>query len=218
MTSVQRFANGIRTGLEADRQRIVQASVTALPWSRESIDIRNRAQAEMLEDHVRRGERVLDVGCGSGYLSNCLQEMYAVEATGLDIRDFRTKPIAFQSFDGTSIPFPDKSFDHVLLSFTLHHSHDPMTLIRECHRVARRSIMAFEDLPQNRPGEMLVALHVDAYRLLYRTGTPRSAAYRAALDWLGEQAVNVVRTPMPYEWIDRIYVPRFLLVHKLSEE
>ena len=78
----------------------------------------------------------------------------------MDVKDFRVAPIAFRTFDGTSIPFADKAFDHVVLCFTLHHSHDPMALIQECRRVARRSIIVFEDLPDSRFGKLKVSLHV----------------------------------------------------------
>jgi SAM-dependent methyltransferase len=217
MTTVQRFADGIRTRLLAGGQRISRASVTARPWSRESIAMRNRNQSEMLRDYIRRGNSVLDVGCGTGHLTKCLEEMYAAEATGLDVKDFRVAPIPFRDFDGASIPFPDQTFDHVVLSFTLHHSHDPMTLIQECRRVARRSILVFEDLPDSRFGRILVSLHVELFRRYFRLKLP-GGDYRSALAWLGGKAVNVVRTAMPYEWFDHLYVPRFLHVYALSDD
>jgi len=205
MTAVQRLAEGIR-----------QASVTARPWSRESIAMRNRNQAGMLRDYIRPGDSVLDVGCGTGYLTKSLEENLGAQATGLDVQDFRVAQVPFCEFDGISIPFPDRTFDHVILSFTLHHCHDPMALIRECRRVARRNIMAFEDLPEGRFGRMLVALHVEAFRRQYRL-EQKGGDYRSALGWLGDMALKVVRNPMPYEWFDHLYVPRFLLVYKLSE-
>lgn len=102
---------------------------------------RLRDQAGALAGRLNRDDRLLDVGCGTGYLSAYLQDMHGVQATGVDVTDFRRTPIPFQLFDGTSIPFPDRSFDHVVLSEVLHHSHDPVALVKECHRVAQRSIM-----------------------------------------------------------------------------
>src|SRR6266403_4053040 len=113
MTAEQTLANGIRTRLQAGRQRISRASLKA-PWSRQAMAIRLRNQAEMLADYVRRGDSILDVGCGTGYLCKYLEEMYGAEPTGLDVKDFRVAPIAFRNFDGTSIPFADKAFDHVV--------------------------------------------------------------------------------------------------------
>lgn len=205
MTTVQRLTDGIR-----------QASASARPGSRESVAMRNRTQAEMLADDIRPGDSVLDVGCGTGYLTECLTETFGAEATGLDVRDFRVAQVPFREFDGTSIPFPDRSFDHVVLSFTLHHCQDPMALIQECRRVARRTILAFEDMPEGRFGRVMVALHIADFRRKFRL--EKAGDYRSALAWLGDQAVEVVRTPMPFEWFDRLYAPRVLLAYELPQD
>jgi ubiquinone/menaquinone biosynthesis C-methylase UbiE len=179
--------------------------------------MRLRSQAEMVGDYVSRGDNVLDVGCGTGYLAQYLNEMYAAKLTGLDVKDFSVAPIDFHRFDGVSIPFPDGAFDHVVLSFVLHHSYDPMTLIQECHRVARRSIIVFEDLPDSPLDRILVSVHVWIFQRFYRLKSPKSD-YRSALVWLGDKAANVVRTLMPVEWFDVLYrVPRFLVVYELSD-
>src|SRR4029077_13578419 len=102
--------------------------------------VRLREQAAALADYVHQGDSVLDVGCGTGDLSAYLREMYGAVPTGIDVKDFRETDIEFSEFGGTSIPFPDRSFDHVILSEVLHHSHDPVTLISECRRVARRRV------------------------------------------------------------------------------
>jgi SAM-dependent methyltransferase len=49
-------------------------------------------------------------------------------------------------YDGLHIPFPDDSFDVVLLIFALHHADDPAAVLREARRVCRRHVIAFEDV------------------------------------------------------------------------
>jgi SAM-dependent methyltransferase len=175
--------------------------------------VRLRDQAEALAGYVGQGDSVLDVGCGTGHLSADLREMYGVEPSGVDVKDFRRAQVPFRLFDGTSIPFADKGFDHVVLSEVLHHSHDPMALIKECHRVARRSIIVFEDLPDGRLGKLVLYVHVEAFARYYRY--PRRpahiGAYRRALDWLDDRAPCVARIPQPPEWFT-VY-PRVLLVY-----
>ena len=180
-----------------------------------SIRARNRRQAGMLAGLLDRGESILDVGCGTGYLANHLGDLYGVDPTGVDIRDARALPIAFSSFDGTSIPFPDNSFDHVVLSYVLHHADDPLALARECHRIARRSVIVFEELPHSRPGKLLLAFHVALFARYYSIGRPSSAAYHSALAWLNDQAVDVARVALPPNWLKYLYL-RFLLVYTLD--
>jgi SAM-dependent methyltransferase len=178
-------------------------------------------QAEMLGDHLLPDSSVLDVGCGTGHFPKYLEEMYGVKSTGLDVADINETDIAFAVFDGTRIPLPDQSFDHVVLSFTLHHAHEPMSLIQECRRVARRSVLVFEDMPDNRYGRWFLKFHVELFRLYYKLRPVHDADYRRALEWLGNDAVNVVEVQMPSQWFTReggwfYRVPRFLLVYELG--
>jgi ubiquinone/menaquinone biosynthesis C-methylase UbiE len=201
-----------RGPLATVRQSLSRGSVVTA-----HIRARNRRQADMLAGHLDRGDSILDVGCGTGYLANQLRETYGVKPTGVDIRDVRVSPIAFSSFDGISIPFPDKSFDHIVLSFVLHHANDPLALARECHRVARRSVIVFVELPYSRPGKLLLAFHVALFARYYSIGRPSSAAYHSALAWLAGQAVDVARVALPPDWLKYLYL-RFLLVYTLPIE
>lgn len=174
---------------------------------------RLREQAEALADYVGPADTVLDVGCGTGLLSAYLREMYGVVPTGIDVEDIRKTDIAFTEFDGTSIPFPDNSFDHVVLSEVLHHSHDPVRLIAECDRVARRRIMVFEDLPEGLVGRLALQAHVRAFAHHHRYPfrPARLDEYRQALAWLATKAIAVTRIIQSTE---RLTVsPRVLLVY-----
>ncbi len=204
------------TAVERIKTRARQAFITARPWSKESIEIRNRNQAAMLSDRVKPGESVLDVGCGTAYLTKTVEEVLGAEVTGLDVQDFRLAQVPFKQFDGLTIPFPDQSFDHIILSFTLHHCQDPQRMVEQCRRVARRSIMAFEDLPSGRFGEIQVKMHVANFRRRFKLAH-KGGDYRAALAWLHERASHVVQVPLPHEWFDHFYVPRYLLVYHLSD-
>lgn len=202
-------AEKIRTRYRAERQRFSEAQYVLRPPER------LRVQAEALGDYLHSGDSVLDVACGTGYLSAHMQEMYGVTACGVDVRDFRQAQIPFQLFDGTSIPFPDKSFDHVVLSEVLHHSHDPMALLTECLRVARRSIILFEDMPEGRVGKLILYLHVRIFarRYDYPFKAASIRAYRSALAWLHDQTSCIARIPQEPEWFT-VY-PRVLLVYEL---
>src|SRR3954453_9120231 len=141
--------------------------------------VRLREQAAALADYVREGDTVLDVGCGTGHLSAYLREMYGAVPTGIDVKDFRETEIDFSAFDGSSIPFPDRSFDHVILSEVLPHSHDPVGLISECRRVARRRVIVFEDMPEGLLGKAALYARVHAFAR-YPLPPARPDEYRKA--------------------------------------
>ncbi|OBI89833.1 class I SAM-dependent methyltransferase [Mycobacterium asiaticum] len=220
MTALQRFFTDDRrrTDRRANWRRAGRrAQATLIPWSPRVLGKRLESQALMLGDHIGRGDTVLDVGCETGHLCQYLAEMHGAITTGIDVHDAVTTPIDFSVFDGRSIPFPDNAFDHVVLSFVLHHCNDPMGLIKECRRVARRSIIAFEDLPETRVEKALTKFHIGAFRLAYRLEI--AGDYRTALQWIEEQAVEVSETPLPLDWFDVLYrVPHVMLIYKLAND
>lgn len=94
-----------------------------------------------------------------------------------------------------------------MISGVLQHSHDPSALIKDCDRVARRSIIVFEDMPDGRLGKLILYLHVELFARYYRYPfrPARIAEYRSALLWLADKARRVVRIPQPPEWLS-LYV------------
>lgn len=93
------------------------------------------------------GKRVLDIGCGNGYvLSRYARHGAAVAGidlteTALELsrRRFALEGLAgeFRRTDGNSIPYPDASFDIVCSMGVLHHIEDPRPMLREAARVLR---------------------------------------------------------------------------------
>jgi ubiquinone/menaquinone biosynthesis C-methylase UbiE len=105
----------------------------------------------LVEPHLLGARRVLDLGCGSGYVAWQLAQRFPGEVATVDIGDFRRVPTpGFTLFDGLALPFPDDHFDVVLFSFVLHHVADvykPL-LLAEARRVARQKVLVLEDTPR----------------------------------------------------------------------
>ena len=89
------------------------------------------------------GERVLDVGCGIGYLSGLAAEV-GVEVCGVDMSSaalkhgaslVRRQPFACAGAD--QLPFPDDSFDKVIFADVIEHVPDDGAALREIWRVCR---------------------------------------------------------------------------------
>lgn len=220
MTAVSRSSSADRARADRRagwRRAWRRAQATLIPWSPRVLGKRLESQAAMLGDHIKQGDTVLDVGCETGHLCQFLAEMHGATATGIDVHDARTIPIDFSVFDGKSIPFEDNAFDHVVLSFVLHHCNDPMALIKECRRVARRSIVAFEDLPETRVEKTLTKIHIGLFKVAYRLES--AGDYRTALEWLGDNATSVTETPLPLDWFDVLYrVPHVMLTYQLPND
>jgi SAM-dependent methyltransferase len=92
---------------------------------------------------VRRGDRVLDVCCGSGRTAGAAAQRGAV-ATGLDFARAmvevarREQPSAtFDEGDAEALPYADSTFDAVVCNFGLHHVPRPTLALRETYRVLR---------------------------------------------------------------------------------
>lgn len=94
-----------------------------------------------------RGKRVLDIGCGNGYVLAQYARQGA-EAHGIDLtetaidlsrRRFQLAGLSghFQRTDGDTIPYPDGFFDIVCSMGVLHHIEDPRPMLAEVHRVLR---------------------------------------------------------------------------------
>jgi SAM-dependent methyltransferase len=168
--------------------------------------------------------QVLDVGCGDGLLAALMQkEKPNVVITGIDVlvRDHTHIPV--MKFDGTTIPFPDRSFDTVVFVDVLHHMNDPVFLLREAARVARNTIvikdhtldgfasgatLRFMDRIGNRPYNVALPYNYwpkqewlnafEALGLTLRTWKSKLDLYPRSVDWfVGRSLHFIAQTALP---------------------
>jgi SAM-dependent methyltransferase len=103
---------------------------------------RVRVLSERLAALMPPDARLLDVGCGDGLLAALIgQKRLDVELQGIDVLLREQVHIPVEMFDGQTIPYTRASFDVVMFVDVLHHTEDPMVLLREARRVARRAIV-----------------------------------------------------------------------------
>ena len=95
-----------------------------------------------LKDVVPQNASVLDVGCGDGRLGALLgKKRPDLVVEGIDVLKRDKTWMAVQHFDGRTIPYKSASMDVVMFIDVLHHTDDPVALLREAVRVARKSII-----------------------------------------------------------------------------
>jgi SAM-dependent methyltransferase len=90
---------------------------------------------------------VLDVGAGSCLMARAIRDMRQAKVSCVDVEHRLGTDLPVAVFDGVHLPFPDRSFDVVLMSYVLHHAARPADLLRDCARVCRGRVVVVEDLP-----------------------------------------------------------------------
>jgi SAM-dependent methyltransferase len=103
-------------------------------------------RVKVLADHLSgltpTGARLLDVGCGDGNIDVLLmQKRPDIHIEGIDVLLRPSSRIPVRFFDGAQIPYPDASFDVAMFVDVLHHTEDPLVLLKEAARVARNIVI-----------------------------------------------------------------------------
>ncbi len=96
--------------------------------------------------------RLLDVGCGNGFIAHHLAGLIGARVVGLDVGASTLARIEYLSYDGRHFPVNDESFDAVLLCYVLHHAQDARLVLDEVKRVLTAGGLAivYEDIPASR--------------------------------------------------------------------
>ena len=112
-------------------------------------DGRWRIVAEAMAKHyaLKPGDRILDVGCGKGFLLYDFTQMVpGIEVRGLDISSYaienakeEVRPFLTMGH-ANQLPFPDSSFELVISINTLHnlYCYDLEKALKEIQRVSRK--------------------------------------------------------------------------------
>ena len=107
---------------------------------------------------LERGERILDLGAGTGRFSQLASEMGETVALDLSpamLAQGRGKgPFALVRGDAHALPFRTDAFDVALLVMVIHQLKDRARALREVARVSRRAVVVTADMERRVPDIM----------------------------------------------------------------
>jgi 2-polyprenyl-6-hydroxyphenyl methylase/3-demethylubiquinone-9 3-methyltransferase len=112
---------------------------------------RNPWISQTIQKVLGSEQKVLDIGCGAGFLTNTLAEQ-SHRVTGIDLsagslavakkRDV-TQTVRYLELDASALPFPDQSFDVVCAMDFLEHIDRPEQIIKEAARLLKPNGLFF---------------------------------------------------------------------------
>ena len=126
--------------------------------------------------HFDSGARLLDVGCGTGWLARHFTDYTGIDGSPAAVEEATRhgRDVRLGDVD-QPLPFPDASFDGVVLKDLLEHVSDPVAVVAEAHRVLRPSGRVFASSPDAQRWVWDDYTHRrpftrKAFRLLFRDG------------------------------------------------
>tara|TARA_Y100000310_G_scaffold6386_1_gene7210 strand:- start:1474 stop:2151 length:678 start_codon:yes stop_codon:yes gene_type:complete len=107
-----------------------------------SIDLEESKVIKLM--NVKKGDYVLDVGCGTGRYTKIFTQQ-AAKVVGIDfsrnmlkVAKHRVKKAEFKQTDITKkLPFPDKTFDKIVCSLVISHIQNISPVLKEMKRVLK---------------------------------------------------------------------------------
>jgi SAM-dependent methyltransferase len=99
---------------------------------------------------VPANSRVLDVGCGNGFIAHHLAATLGAAVIGIDLDATTEAAIDYRQFDGKDFPVADGSVDTALLCYVLHHAQGLDKVMSELRRVLSTGgcALVYEDIPE----------------------------------------------------------------------
>lgn len=136
---------------------------------------------------VSAGEKILDVGCGTGSLTfelakrSELQEIHAIDFSPVFVEAAKaqnTDPrVIIQQADATALPFADDIFDRALAMLVLHFVPDAAKALSEMHRVVKPAGVVAAVVWDHYGGMPGMRMIIDTVATLSEAGRKLRASY-----------------------------------------
>lgn len=142
-----------------------------------------------------RNKKVLEVGCGRGYLANLLSSKNKVTACDIVLPTKLKEldgPIKYVEANIEALPFKDKTFDYVVSTHTLEHVQNLQLALTELRRVAKNALIIV--VPKQRPYKYTFNLHTQFFPYKWSLegalGTHKGVTIKDLGDWFYFERLN----------------------------
>jgi SAM-dependent methyltransferase len=156
-----------------------------------------RARSKTIFDEVVgqfAGRTLLDVGCGNGLVSE-MSQSYFDGIQMLDVVNYLSPDCALrflESEDGKPLPI-DQAFDTVFLLTVLHHSSNPLQLLKESWKATAKRLIIIESV---------FGVHTQPSAGVYHLASFQQSdqlAFAVLVDWLYNRVLHD-NIPVPYNF------------------
>lgn len=112
-------------------------------WTKEKEEFTSYARNLLLPHFFKKGEKVLDVGCGDGVVAEFLHKNVGVEVVGIDISEEAVTKALERGINAkvynseSKFPFKDNFFDVVFWGDNVEHLFNPSLTAKEIKRVLK---------------------------------------------------------------------------------
>lgn len=145
---------------------------------------RQKELVRLISSHLRSGDRVLDIGCGFGQLGRALADATpGLQVEGVESVRRGGELIPVTAYEGTRMPWPDKTFDAVILADVLHHDLSQERLLAEATRVSKRLVIIKDHLREGFLAQQRISLLDWAANAGYNV--PCTYKYNNLREWHG---------------------------------
>lgn len=144
-------------------------------------------------------ERALDFGSGDGWFAKHMRESGLVcDLVPVDVQARPNPVVSAQIYDGSRLPFADRSFDLAYSVDVLHHCPDPAASLRDVARCTNRLLLLKDHTWNTRAGKWALALLDELGNRKF--GIPCLYRYQHRWEWfrvIEEEGFRLIRKIHP---------------------
>ena len=158
-----------------------------------------------------KGKRVLEVGCGNGRISSLLaskaDHLVAIDPVKLRIEEAKARCVGvnFDVGSGESLDFPDKVFDVIIFTLSLHHQ-DSKQALKEAKRVLKEGgvILVIEPVVEGEIEKLFALLinedqsKLDAQKAIIESGLKIDQSQHFTAKWSFDNIEDLQNSPFDY--------------------